>query len=113
MQGCESSETDLVPVIPVIPVIPVVLACTWCAWWYASSPPPAPLAPAVIKEPAMGETQHFRLAGTTNVEEIDHDHVDGHTVIYWEDIEQIFPGVKHVKNGNVSVKLLRDSNRNR
>ncbi|KAF9349172.1 hypothetical protein BGX34_001986 [Mortierella sp. NVP85] len=61
----------------------------------------------------MGETQHFRLAGTTNVEEIDYDHVDGHNVIYWEDIEQIFPGVKHVKNGNVSVKLLRDSNRNR
>jgi hypothetical protein len=69
--------------------------------------------PALIKEPAMGETQHFRLTGTTIVEEIDYDHVDGHTVIYWEDIEQIFPGVKHVKNSNVTVKLLRDSNRNR
>jgi len=61
----------------------------------------------------MDETQHFRLAGTTTVEKIDYDHVDGHNVIYWEDIELVFPGVKHVKCNDVTVKPLRDSNRNR
>jgi hypothetical protein len=60
----------------------------------------------------MGEyTQIFRLAGAT--EEISCDHINGQTIIYWEEIKQVFPGVKHVKNGNVSVKLLRDSNENR
>ena len=61
----------------------------------------------------MDETQHFRLAGTTAVEKIDYDHVDGHNVIYWEDIELVFPGVKYVKCNDVTVKPLRDSNRNR
>ncbi|KAF9351300.1 hypothetical protein BGX34_000684, partial [Mortierella sp. NVP85] len=61
----------------------------------------------------MGKTQHFRLAGTIVVEKIACDHVDGHSVIYWEDIELTFPGVKHVKCSDVIVKLLRDSNRNR
>ncbi|KAF9362270.1 hypothetical protein BGX34_006495 [Mortierella sp. NVP85] len=59
------------------------------------------------------ETQLFRLAGKTAVEKIPFDYVDGNSVIYWEDIEQVFPGVKHVKHKDVAVKLLRDSNRNR
>ncbi|KAF9359773.1 hypothetical protein BGX34_008158, partial [Mortierella sp. NVP85] len=61
----------------------------------------------------METTQSFRLAGGTDIEEISCDHVNGQTIIYWEDIEQVFPGVKHVKNGNATIKLLRDSNENR
>ena len=61
----------------------------------------------------METTQSFRLAGETDIEEISCDHVNGQTIIYWEDIEQVFPGVKHVKNGNATIKLLRDSNENR
>jgi hypothetical protein len=61
----------------------------------------------------MDETQHFRLAGTTNVEKIAYDHVNGHNVIYWEDIELAFPGAKHVKCNDVVIKPLRDSDRKR
>jgi len=57
------------------------------------------------------DTQLFHLAGAT--EEIPCDRVHGQSIIYWEDIVQVFPGVKHVKNGNVSVKMLRDSNEDR
>lgn len=61
----------------------------------------------------MEATQLFRLAGGSDIEEIACDHVNVHTIIYWEDIEQVFPGAKCVKLGNVYVKLLRDSNENR
>lgn len=59
----------------------------------------------------MEETQSFRLIGNINIEEIPCDHVDGQYIIYWEDIEHVFPGVKHVKNGKVTIKMMRDSNR--
>ncbi|KAI8345105.1 hypothetical protein B0O80DRAFT_534568 [Mortierella sp. GBAus27b] len=65
------------------------------------------------KIPVMQATQSFRLLGTTHVEDILCDQVDGQNVIFWEEIEQIFPGVKHLKNGNVNVKMMRDSNHNR
>jgi hypothetical protein len=61
----------------------------------------------------MEETQLFRLSGTDTVEIIPCDDVNGQTVIFWEDIEQVFPAVKHVKSGGAAVKLLRDSSRNR
>jgi hypothetical protein len=61
----------------------------------------------------MEDTQLFRLAGTTVVKKISYDHVDGHSVVYWEDIEHLFTKVKHVMNSETLVKLLRDSNRNR
>jgi len=61
----------------------------------------------------MDVTQSFRLTGQTDIEDIPCDCVDGDNIIYWEDIEQIYPGVKHVKNGRTTVKLLRDSEQNR
>ncbi|KAG0046719.1 hypothetical protein BGZ90_008097, partial [Linnemannia elongata] len=61
----------------------------------------------------MEETQSFRIASTTDIETIDVDNVDGQNIIYWEDIEQVFPGVRHIRNGTTVVKLLRDSNRTR
>jgi hypothetical protein len=60
----------------------------------------------------MEGAQPFRLTGSTTVK-IPCDHIDGRSVIYWEDIEQVFPGVTHVMNGEAIVKLMRDSNRNR
>ncbi|KAF9369003.1 hypothetical protein CPC16_004876, partial [Podila verticillata] len=50
----------------------------------------------------MEETQSFCLSGTTKIEKIPIQHVDGQNVIYWESIEKVFPGVKYVKNGDVA-----------
>jgi hypothetical protein len=61
----------------------------------------------------MDVTQSFRLSGQTDIEEIPCNHINGQTIIYWDDIELVFPGVKRVKCGNVSVNPLRDSNENR
>lgn len=58
----------------------------------------------------MEETQSFRLIGTTDIEEIICYYVGEQRVVYWEDIEQVFPNVKHVKNGNVTASLMRDAN---
>ncbi|KAF9362268.1 hypothetical protein BGX34_006493, partial [Mortierella sp. NVP85] len=55
--------------------------------------------------------QHGKLLIFTK--KIPCDNVDGHSVVFWEDIEQVFPGVTHVMNGEVVVKLMRDSSRNR
>jgi hypothetical protein len=66
------------------------------------------------KTPAMVATQPFRLAGTTQTVDIPCDTVDGQNIIFWEEIEYAFPGSQHIiKNGNVTVKLMRDSNHNR
>ncbi|KAI9240922.1 MAG: hypothetical protein BYD32DRAFT_449058 [Podila humilis] len=51
----------------------------------------------------MEETQSFCLSGTTKIEKIPIQHVDGQNVIYWESIEKVFPGVKYVKNGDVAI----------
>ncbi|KAF9279704.1 hypothetical protein BGZ88_012603 [Linnemannia elongata] len=61
----------------------------------------------------MDETQSFRIAGTSDVKNIDVDIVNGQSVIYWEDIEQVFPRAGHICNGSSVVKLVRDSNRAR
>ncbi|KAK5827778.1 hypothetical protein F5H01DRAFT_362240 [Linnemannia elongata] len=61
----------------------------------------------------MDETQSFRIAGTSDVKNIDVDIVNGQSVIFWEDIEQVFPRVGHICNGSSVVKLVRDSNRAR
>ncbi|KAG0060290.1 hypothetical protein BGZ89_012384 [Linnemannia elongata] len=61
----------------------------------------------------MEFTQSFRLIGSMDVEEIPCDLIDGHYAVSWEDIEQVFPGVKHVKNGKVTVPMMKDPNRKR
>ena len=58
---------------------------------------------------AMEETQSFRLIGSTDVEEITCYRVGEQNVVYWGDIDQVFPGVKHVKNGKVTASMMRDS----
>lgn len=55
----------------------------------------------------MEDTQSFRLIETMNTVEITLNHVDGQNIVYWEDIEQVFPGVKRVRNGNSVIKFLR------
>ncbi|KAG0313590.1 hypothetical protein BGZ99_008727 [Dissophora globulifera] len=51
----------------------------------------------------MKDAQSFRLAGTTQILKIPIQHVDGQSVVYWDRIEQAFPGVKQVKNGDVAI----------
>ncbi|KAF9152625.1 hypothetical protein BGX20_005091, partial [Mortierella sp. AD010] len=59
----------------------------------------------------MEEYQGFRVAGTTtDVQKIYVDKIDGQNIIFWEDIERVFPRVQHVQNGEFVVKLLRDLN---
>ncbi|CAO3567032.1 unnamed protein product [Mortierella alpina] len=61
----------------------------------------------------MEETQVFRLSGTTEIIEVPIDHLDGQKIIYWDDIEDVFPGIKLIMNGSVAVNKLRDSTRKR
>ena len=62
----------------------------------------------------MSETQAFRAADSTaHIGNIKVDNVNGQNVIYWEDVEQVFPGVQHIRDGSSVVALLRDSDRNR
>ncbi|KAF9536937.1 hypothetical protein EC957_009341 [Mortierella hygrophila] len=57
----------------------------------------------------MEDTQSFRSIETMNTVEITPKHVDGQNIVYWEDIEQVFPGVKYVKDGKVAINMMRDS----
>ncbi|KAG0222215.1 hypothetical protein BGX31_009268 [Mortierella sp. GBA43] len=61
----------------------------------------------------MVATQSFRLVGTTQTVDIHCDTVDGENIIFWDEIEYVFPGARLViKNDNVAVKMMRDSNHN-
>ena len=61
----------------------------------------------------MEKTQPFRLIGNKDILEILVNTVDGQDVVYWEDIEQVFPGAKHVQKGKVAIIMSRDSDGNR
>jgi len=78
------------------------------------SPSFSPLALHLLSSVlSMQVTQSFRLIGRTEIEEIHCHYVDGQYVVYWEDIQQIYPGANHVKSGNVAVQPLRDLDQNR
>ncbi|KAF9944994.1 hypothetical protein BGZ72_001783, partial [Mortierella alpina] len=51
----------------------------------------------------MDQTQSFRLIGTTQILRIPIQHIDGQNVVSWDSIEQVFPGVRSVKNGDVTI----------
>jgi len=57
----------------------------------------------------MVVTQSFRLPGKTDIIEIPCDNVDGQNIVHWVDIEQIFPGVKYVKRGNIAVTFMKEA----
>jgi hypothetical protein len=57
----------------------------------------------------MKDTQSFRLIEATDTTEITLHHIDGQNIVYWEDIERAFPGVKLVHSDNSAVKFLRGS----
>jgi hypothetical protein len=64
----------------------------------------------------MVTTQSFRLLGKSDIKDIKDitcDQVDGENVVFWEDIEQVFPGVKYITNSNTVINMMRDSNRKR
>ncbi|KAF9345416.1 hypothetical protein BGX34_004786 [Mortierella sp. NVP85] len=61
----------------------------------------------------MVTTQSFRLLGKPDIKDIICGQVEGDNVIIWEDIEQVFPGVNYIVNGNTVISMMRDSNRNR
>ncbi|KAF9576927.1 hypothetical protein EC968_000052 [Mortierella alpina] len=51
----------------------------------------------------MSKTQSFCLTGATEVVTIPIQHANGQDLVCWDAIVQVFPGVKSVKNGDVSV----------
>ncbi|KAG0375255.1 hypothetical protein BGX24_009350 [Mortierella sp. AD032] len=51
----------------------------------------------------MGDTQSFRLIGTTEIARIPFQHIDGQNVVTWESIKKVFPEVKCVKKGDVTI----------
>jgi len=56
----------------------------------------------------MDATQSFRLSGTTDIDEIPCSHVNGQNVIFWEDIEDVYHGLRYIKHGSIVVTKLRD-----
>lgn len=79
--------------------------------------PPPPVHSTTNTHPSstddMTPTQSFRLDEKSPIEEICCSQVGGNNIVFWEDIEQVFPGVQYVKSGNVTISPMRDSNRNR
>ena len=55
----------------------------------------------------------LRLLGGTDIEELIVVYVDGEHVVFWQDIEDLFPGVQRVKDGRVTISKLRSSKGNR
>ncbi|KAG0322234.1 hypothetical protein BGZ99_003433 [Dissophora globulifera] len=51
----------------------------------------------------MEDTRSFHLAGATQIERIPIQYVDGQDVVYRENIEQAFPAVEQVENGDVAI----------
>ncbi|KAG0287203.1 hypothetical protein BGZ98_004768, partial [Dissophora globulifera] len=51
----------------------------------------------------MEDTQPFRLIGTNEIQNIPIQHIDGRSVVDWQSIEQVFPVVIQVKNGDVAI----------
>ncbi|KAG0222217.1 hypothetical protein B0O80DRAFT_429027 [Mortierella sp. GBAus27b] len=57
----------------------------------------------------MHAAQAFRLSGTTNIKTIPYELAGDQSVVYWEDIEQVFPGVQYIENNGVTLNFVRDS----
>ncbi len=56
---------------------------------------------------AMEVIQSFRLDDALTTAEINLYHAEGQTIVNWQDIEQAFPGVKRVFNGNSVIRFSR------
>ncbi|CAO3568633.1 unnamed protein product [Mortierella alpina] len=57
----------------------------------------------------MDQSQSFRLIETLDTVEITLNHVEGQNIVSWEVIEQLFPGVKRIRNGTSVIKLQRNA----
>ncbi|KAF9349648.1 hypothetical protein BGX34_001677, partial [Mortierella sp. NVP85] len=57
--------------------------------------------------------QIWRMKRKPDFKDIICGQIDGENVVFWEDIEQVFPGVKYITNGNTVISMMRDSNRKR
>ena len=57
----------------------------------------------------MEENQSFRLFRKTDIVEIPVSNIGGQKIVYWDDIEEVFPGVQYIQNGKAAVTKLKDS----
>ena len=59
----------------------------------------------------MGHTQTFRHPGNpVRIVKIDVHQVRDHNVVFWKDVEIIFPGVRHVQKAHVVITEQKDEN---
>ncbi|KAF9328858.1 hypothetical protein BG006_008024 [Podila minutissima] len=65
----------------------------------------------------MTDYQSFRLAGSMDEAvtriEVSLDEQTGQKLVFWDDIEDQFPGIQSVKDGDIAVSFARDSKRKR
>jgi hypothetical protein len=61
----------------------------------------------------MITTQSFQVPGKPDITDIICNQIGGENVVVWEDIEQAFPRVKCITNGNTVISMMRDSDRKR
>ncbi|KAG0349412.1 hypothetical protein BG004_006441 [Podila humilis] len=65
----------------------------------------------------MAEYQTFRLAGALPDSglriEVSMDEETGQKLVFWDDIEDQFPGIQSVKHGDIAVSFARDAKRKR
>lgn len=65
----------------------------------------------------MTDYQSFRLAGSVDEAatriEASQDEQTGQKLVFWDDIEDQFPGIQSVKDGDIAVSFARDSRRKR
>ncbi|KAG0072069.1 hypothetical protein BGZ92_004125, partial [Podila epicladia] len=63
----------------------------------------------------MTDYQSFRLAGSMDESvtriEVSLDEQTGQKLVFWDDIEDQFPGIQSVKDGDIAVSFARDSRR--
>ncbi|KAG0017191.1 hypothetical protein BGZ82_000820 [Podila clonocystis] len=63
----------------------------------------------------MADYQSFRLAGSMDEAvtriEVSQDEQTGQKLVFWDDIEDQFPGIQSVKDGDIAVSFARDSRR--
>ena len=62
---------------------------------------------------AMEVTRSFHLIETLDTLEITLNHVEGQNMVSWENIENVFPGVRRIRNGSSVIKFHRSSSQQR
>lgn len=61
----------------------------------------------------MGPMLIYPLIKTMDTVELTLTHVGGQTIVSWDDIERVFPGMKRVQDGRSAIKFVGGSSQQR